>query len=123
MIEKCLNTKVIALILQYLQIYLDKDSAPMADTGETPEMETETMSDIELSSDSEVEEEEGDEVSLIVMKRPAKIERTVKDIEVSSQLFYVLIIAITNRSYCRLWILDRGQETPPPSQPRSEPAR
>ena len=86
MIEKCLNTKVIALILQYLQIYLDKDSAPMADTGETPEMETETMSDIELSSDSEVEEEEGDEVSLIVMKRPAKIERTVKDIEVSRQL-------------------------------------
>ena len=47
------------------------------------EMETETMSDIELSSDSEAEEEEGDEVSLIVMKRPAKIERTVKDIEVS----------------------------------------
>ena len=47
-------------------------------------METEMMSDIELSSDSEVEEEEGDEVSLIVMKRPAKIERTVKDIEVGT---------------------------------------
>ncbi len=47
-------------------------------------METETMSDIELSSDSEAEEEEGDEVSLIVMKRPSKIERTVKDIEVSN---------------------------------------
>ena len=45
-------------------------------------METEMMSDIELSSDSEVEDEEGDEVSLIVMKRPTKIERTVKDIEV-----------------------------------------
>ena len=56
----------------------------MADTGEAPEMETEMMSDIELSSDSEVEEEEGDEVSLIVMKRPAKIERTVKDIEVGT---------------------------------------
>ena len=54
----------------------------MADTGEVAEMETETMSDIELSSDSE-QEEEGDEVSLIVMKRPNKIERTVKDIEVS----------------------------------------
>ena len=55
----------------------------MADTGEVAEMETETMSDIELSSDSE-QEEEGDEVSLIVMKRPNKIERTVKDIEVST---------------------------------------
>ena len=56
----------------------------MADTGE---METETMSDIELSSDSEVEkEDEDDEVSLIVMKRPAKIERTVKDIEVSIEV-------------------------------------
>ena len=54
----------------------------MADTGEVAEMETETMSDIELSSDSE-QEEQGDEVSLIVMKRPNKIERTVKDIEVS----------------------------------------
>ena len=54
----------------------------MAGTGEVAEMETETMSDIELSSDSE-QEEEGDEVSLIVMKRPNKIERTVKDIEVS----------------------------------------
>lgn len=54
----------------------------MGDTGEVAEMETETMSDIELSSDSEQEEEEGDEVSLIVMKRPTKIERTVKDIEV-----------------------------------------
>ena len=52
----------------------------MADTGE---METETMSDIELSSDSEVEKEDDDEVSLIVMKRPSKIERIVKDIEVS----------------------------------------
>ena len=51
--------------------------------ADAKEMETETMSDIELSSDSEAEEEEGDEVSLIVMKRPVKIERTVKDIEVS----------------------------------------
>ena len=41
------------------------------------------MSDIELSSDSEVEKEDDDEVSLIVMKRPSKIERIVKDIEVS----------------------------------------
>ena len=60
----------------------------MADTGEVAEMETETMSDIELSSDSEQEEEEGDEVSLIVMKRPTKIERTVKDIEVSIVIQY-----------------------------------
>ena len=58
----------------------------MADTGEAPEMETEMMSDIELSSDSEVEDEEGDEVSLIVMKRPTKIERTVKDIEVGIEI-------------------------------------
>ena len=60
----------------------------MAETGVVAEMETETMSDIELSSDSEQEEEEGDEVSLIVMKRPTKIERTVKDIEVSIVIQY-----------------------------------
>ena len=82
-------------------------------------METETMSDIELSSDSEQEEEEGDEVSLIVMKRPTKIERTVKDIEVS----IVETLLDTRILYCRLWILHTGQETPPPSPPRSDQVR
>ena len=82
-------------------------------------METETMSDIELSSDSEAEEEEGDEVSLIVMKRPAKIERTVKDIEVSVKLKKHCLINLPSRSWTPL----KGQETPPPSQPQKEPAR
>ena len=93
----------------------------MADTGEVAEMETETMSDIELSSDSE-QEEEGDEVSLIVMKRPNKIERTVKDIEVS--LVRTTQKLLNTRSlYCRLWILQTDQETPLPSQPRSDLVR
>ena len=91
----------------------------MGDTGEVAEMETETMSDIELSSDSEQEEEEGDEVSLIVMKRPTKIERTVKDIEVS----IVETLLDTRILYCRLWILHTGQETLLPSQPRSDQVR
>ena len=82
-------------------------------------METETMSDIELSSDSEQEEEEGDEVSLIVMKRPTKIERTVKDIEVS----IVETLLDTRIFYCRLWLLHTGQETLLPSQPRSDQVR
>ena len=94
----------------------------MADTGEVAEMETETMSDIELSSDSEQEEEEGDEVSLIVMKRPTKIERTVKDIEVSI-IGATQTLPITRFSFFRLWILPTGQEIPPPSPPRSDPVR
>ena len=87
----------------------------MADGGK---METETMSDIDLSSDSEAEEE-GDEVSLIVMKRPSKIERTVKDIEVSNIVRQYCLFHLC----CRLWILHKGLETQPPSQPRREPAR
>ena len=82
-------------------------------------METEMMSDIELSSDSEVEDEEGDEVSLIVMKRPTKIERTVKDIEVG----IVMLKDPSLHLYGRLSILHKGQGTLQPSQPRSEPAR
>ena len=77
------------------------------------------MSDIELSSDSEVEEEEDDEVSLIVMKRPAKIERTVKDIEVGIKVMQHYVLHLK----CRLWILLKGLETQPPSQPKREPAR
>ena len=44
--------------------------------------EVEMLSDIELSSDSEKSEEE-DEVSLIVLKRPPAVVRTVHDVEVS----------------------------------------
>jgi len=40
----------------------------------------EVMPEVELSSDSE--EDEGDEISLIVMKRPQKVKRVVHDIEV-----------------------------------------
>ena len=94
----------------------------MAETGVVAEMETETMSDIELSSDSEQEEEEGDEVSLIVMKRPTKIERTVKDIEVSI-IGTTRMLPITRFSFFRLWILPTGQEIPPPSPPRSDQVR
>lgn len=43
------------------------------------EFEVEEMTKIELSSD---EEDENDEVSLIVLKRPAKVTRTVEDVEV-----------------------------------------
>ena len=42
--------------------------------------EVETMSDVELSSDEECEED--DEVSLIVLKRPPAVVRTVQDVEV-----------------------------------------
>ena len=45
--------------------------------------EVEEMSDIELSSDSEVENEDEDGVSLIVLKRPSLVTRTVEDVEVS----------------------------------------
>ena len=45
------------------------------------EDETEVMDDVELSSDEESEDEDN-EVSLIVLKRPKKTIRTVTDIEV-----------------------------------------
>ena len=74
------STQIRSFTVPFTEL-VDINCNRMADTGE---METEIMSDIELSSDSE-EEEEGDEVSLIVMKRPAKVERTVKDIEASNK--------------------------------------
>jgi len=43
--------------------------------------EVETMSDVELSSDEECEED--DEVSLIVLKRPPAVVRTVQDVEIA----------------------------------------
>ena len=43
--------------------------------------EMEVMSDVELSSDSEPENDD-DEVSLIVFKRPPLVRREVTDIEV-----------------------------------------
>lgn len=49
--------------------------------SEAMEGETEVMEDVELSSDEESEDEEN-EVSLIVLKRPKKTIRTVTDIEV-----------------------------------------
>ena len=49
--------------------------------SEVMEGETEVMDDVELSSDEESEDEEN-EVSLIVLKRPKKTIRTVTDIEV-----------------------------------------
>ena len=49
--------------------------------SEAMEGETEVMDDVELSSDEESEDEEN-EVSLIVLKRPKKTIRTVTDIEV-----------------------------------------
>lgn len=45
------------------------------------ENEVEEMSDIELSSDSEVENEDEDGISLIVLKRPSLVTRTVEDVE------------------------------------------
>ena len=50
--------------------------------------EVETMSDVELSSDEECEED--DEVSLIVLKRPPAVVRTVQDVEVRN----ILLLAI-----------------------------
>ena len=50
--------------------------------------EVETMSDVELSSDEECEED--DEVSLIVLKRPPAVVRTVQDVEVRN----ILVLAI-----------------------------
>ena len=47
------------------------------------EDETEVMDDVELSSD-ENSEDEDNEVSLIVLKRPKKTIRTVTDIEVGT---------------------------------------
>ena len=43
--------------------------------------EVEVMPEVDLSSDSEVEEDD-QEVSLIVLKRPPKVKRVVQDIEV-----------------------------------------
>ena len=48
----------------------------MADTDDV-----EVMSEVELSSDSD--EDDGEEISLIVMKRPQKVKRVVHDIEVN----------------------------------------
>ena len=49
------------------------------------EDETEVMDDVELSSDEESEDEDN-EVSLIVLKRPKKTIRTVTDIEVVTDI-------------------------------------
>ena len=46
--------------------------------------EMEIMPEVELSSDSE---QEDDEVSLIVLKRPPLVKRTIQDLEVVSQIF------------------------------------
>ena len=51
--------------------------------SEAMEDETEVMDDVELSSDEESEDEDN-EVSLIVLKRPKKTIRTVTDIEVGT---------------------------------------
>lgn len=48
--------------------------------------EVEVMPEVELSSDSE-EEEDDREISLIVMKRPPKVKRIVQDIEVRIRYF------------------------------------
>ena len=48
--------------------------------------EVEVMPEVELSSDSE-EEEDDREISLIVMKRPPKVKRIVQDIEVKIHYF------------------------------------
>ena len=42
--------------------------------------EIEVMEEVELSSDEEVDDDE--EVSLIILKRPPAISRTVQDVEV-----------------------------------------
>lgn len=47
--------------------------------------EMEIMPEVELSSDSE--QEDDDEVSLIVLKRPPLVKRTIQDLEVVSQIF------------------------------------
>ena len=53
--------------------------------SEAMEDETEVMDDVELSSDEESEDEDN-EVSLIVLKRPKKTIRTVTDIEVGTDI-------------------------------------
>ena len=47
--------------------------------------EMEIMPEVELSSDSE--QEDDDEVSLIVLKRPPLVKRTIQDLEVVLQIF------------------------------------
>ena len=46
--------------------------------------EIEVMEEVELSSDEEVDDDE--EVSLIILKRPPAITRTVQDVEVTRSL-------------------------------------
>ena len=47
---------------------------------EASDEEIEIMEEVELSSDEEVDDD--DEVSLIILKRPPAITRTVQDVEV-----------------------------------------
>ena len=54
-------------------------------TEQNHDDEVEVMEEVELSSD----EEEDDEVSLIVLKRPPAIKRLVHDVEVSITVYVV----------------------------------
>ena len=67
------------------------------------EDETEVMDDVELSSDEESEDEDN-EVSLIVLKRPKKTIRTVTDIEVGTDIliYYILYILIFSCNYLKV---------------------
>ena len=72
-------------IFHFSEKCLRSDKSSLRENPETrmesraDEFEVEEMTKIELSSD---EEDENDEVSLIVLKRPAKVTRTVEDVEV-----------------------------------------
>ena len=48
--------------------------------------DVEQMSDVELSSDSEVENEDENGVSLIIFKRPQMKTRTVEEVEVRDKI-------------------------------------
>ena len=63
--------------------------------ADNEEMEAEVMSEVELSSDEE-EQNEDDEVSLIVLKRPPVITRTVQDIEVTCSFLTFISIPSIN---------------------------
>ena len=71
--------------------------------SEAMEDETEVMDDVELSSDEESEDEDN-EVSLIVLKRPKKTIRTVTDIEVGTDIliYYILYILIFSCNYLKV---------------------